>query len=484
MKQSLRFLFIVFCLTFQVQLFANTVIVKGTVKDSANHVIANKSVRIYSTDSAQGCALAHTVTTNANGYYIDTLTCNGSINKLIIIVENCDGVKIMHDVAVGPNTLVEHNFIICTALSTQPPVTCKAAFSFTSAATGMKFNGAGSSTVSGDSIISRTWNFGDNTTILTGNSLDPTHAYTKPGVYNVCLSIKTKKGCESSSCQTVTFTPASNDCKIESVVSFEKLAPKKFRFNNSQVTILAGDSIFQRIWKFSDGSSLDANQVNPIKEFKDTGVYSVCVTIKTMKGCEKQFCLTLIVRDTVPGTVPPPTNCKAQFSTSIQGLAVKFNSANAYTGAGDSIINRTWIFGDTSEHLTGNHIDPSHQYQKAGTYTACLYIKTKNGCESKYCFDFTIRDTVLAPPTNCKAFFTYSIKDSTITFNSADARGTSQDDSIISRTWYYADSVTNVSLGGNVIAPFYTYSKPGTYHVYLVIKTKKGCESKYGVLVV
>jgi PKD repeat protein len=137
----------------------------------------------------------------------------------------------------------------------------------------------------------------------------------KPGVYNVCLTIKTKKGCESSSCQTVVFTPSSNDCKIESVVTVEKLAPKKFRFNSSNTTILQGDSIFQRIWKFSDGTSLDGNQVNPLKEFKDTGVYYACVTIKTMKGCEKQFCLTIIVRDSVPGTTPPPTGCKAEFST-------------------------------------------------------------------------------------------------------------------------------------------------------------------------
>jgi hypothetical protein len=93
MKQILRFLFIAFFLLLQAQLFANTVIVKGTVKDSANHPIANKTVKIYSTDSTQGCALSHTVITNANGYYIDTLTCNGKHQQTDIIVENCNGTK-------------------------------------------------------------------------------------------------------------------------------------------------------------------------------------------------------------------------------------------------------------------------------------------------------------------------------------------------------------------------------------------------------
>jgi PKD repeat protein len=485
MKPILRFVCILLCLFLQSQLLANTVIVKGYIKDSANHAIANKKVKIYSTDSTTGgCVMYHTVTTNPNGYYIDTLTCNGDIRKLMIIVENCNGNNITRDPAVGLSNIVEANFVICVANPTPVPVTCKPAFSYTSTASGIKFNSNGSSTVSGDSIISRTWKFGDSSSALTGNIVDPTHAYNKPGSYNVCLVIKTKKGCESSYCQTVVFTPASNDCKVEAVINFEKLAPKKFRFNSAQSSTLLGDSIVQRIWKFSDGSSLDGNQVNPLKEFKDTGVYTICVRLRTVKGCEKEFCINLVVRDSVPGTTPAPVNCKAQFTFIIQGNTVKFNSANSMAPVGDSIIARNWIFGDTSAALTGNRMDPSHVYAKAGKYTACLSIKTKKGCESKICVDFVLRDSVIGIPTNCKATFTYSFKDSTVFFNSAASVGTSPDDSIISRTWYYSDNNTAVSLGGNVVAPFYKYATPGTYTVYLLIKTKKGCESKFSAQVV
>lgn len=481
MKQNLRFLFILLCVAFQVQLFANTVIVKGTVKDSANHVIANKSVKIYSMDSAQGCVSSHTVVTNPNGYYTDTLTCTGNISRVIIIVENCNGAKITHDLTIGPNTMVENNFVICTAISTPPPVSCKAAFSYTSAATGIKFNGAGSSIVSGDSIISRTWIFGDSSASLTGNVVDPTHAYTKPGIYNVCLYIKTKKGCESNYCQSVVFTPASNDCKIESVVTFEKLAARQFRFNNSQTSILAGDSIFQRIWKFSDGSSLDGNQVNPVKEFKDTGVHYACVTIKTMKGCEKQFCVSFVIHDTVPGATPVPTNCKAVFTYTFKDSTVMFNSADSKgTSADDSIISRVWSYSDSVNNVSlgGNVIAPYYKYSKPGTYHVTLVIRTKKGCESRYTGTVIIASRNI-PPTSCRAYFYYTIKDSTISFNSEGSVASSLTDSIISRTWYYADSSTSVSLTGNVINPSYTYAKPGSYNVYLVIKTKNGCESRY-----
>jgi PKD repeat protein len=484
MKKTLRLVFIVLSLFLQGQLLANTVIVKGTVKDSANHPIVNKTVKIYSTDSTNnGCILSHTVVTNANGYYADTLKCTGDIRKLAIIVESCNGTKITHDPSVPTGNIVESNFVICVASTTPVPVSCKAAFSYTSSATGIKFNGAGSSVVSGDSIISRTWVFGDSTAAVTGNSVDPTHAYTRPGSYNACLTIKTKKGCESSFCQVVVFTPASNDCNVQLKITSELVSNKNFRFNSSQSTTLQGDSIVQRTWKFGDGSSLDGNQVNPLKTFKDTGVNYACLTVRTIKGCEKQLCITVIVHDSVIHA-PVPTNCKSQFTFTVQGMSVKFNSANASAPTGDSIVSRIWIFGDTSAQLTGNRVDPSHTYTKAGNYTACLYIQTKSGCASKYCADFTVRDTVPPVPTNCKAYFTYTIKDSTITFNSAGSVGTSADDSIISRTWYYADSATAVSLGGNVIAPSYKYSKPGSYNVYLVIKTKKGCESKYTATVV
>ena len=482
MKNFLRFACIMICLFSQTQLFANTLIVKGTVTDSSNNPVANRTVKIYSTDSTNhGCLISHTKATNLNGFYIDTLTCDGDIRKLSIIVENCNGDKITKEIVVTPNTTIETNFVICRP-TTVPGVLvpCKAAYSYTSLPTGVKFNSAGSSgTYAADSIVSRTWTFGDSSATLTGNIVDPTHAYTKPGIYNVCLTIKTRNGCENKYCSTVVFTPASNDCNVQAVFSTEMIGSKTFRFNSSQSSTLSGDSIVQRIWKFGDGFSLDGNQINPSRQFKDTGLFNVCLSVRTAKGCEKQYCFNLVVRD----SSNTRTNCKATYMFMTSGTTAKFNAAGSVAPTGDSIISRIWIFGDSTAALTGNRLDPSHTYTKAGTYNVCLYIKSKGGCENSFCQNITVRDTT-SVPTNCKAIFTYTIKDSVITFNSADSKGTSSTDSIISRTWYYTDSTTSVSLPGNVIAPSYPYTKPGKYTVYLVIKTKSGCESKYAGVVV
>ncbi|MCS7074133.1 MAG: PKD domain-containing protein, partial [Bacteroidia bacterium] len=48
------------------------------------------------------------------------------------------------------------------------------------------------STFSGGTITSRTWNFGDGGT---SNLIAPTHTYTTPGTYTVTLTIQTSAGC-------------------------------------------------------------------------------------------------------------------------------------------------------------------------------------------------------------------------------------------------------------------------------------------------
>jgi PKD repeat protein len=301
--------------------------------------------------------------------------------------------------------------------------------------------------------------------------------YTKPGTYTVYLVIKTKKGCESKFSGTVVIPQPPVVCRLQAVFSTEKISARKFRFNSSQSTA-SGDSITRRIWKFGDNTSLEGNEISPLKEYKDTGVYNVCLTIKSKNGCEKQYCTTLVVRD----SVPRPTNCKACFTVQYKDSTVYFNSACSTAPDGDSIISRTWYYNDSTLNaplvLTGNTIDTFIRYSKPGTYTVYLYIKTKKGCESKYA-----GSVVIPPPpaaTGCKATFTVSVQQFTAKFNSAGSKAV-DGDSIISRTWIFGDSSQPVN---NHIDPTHTYTKPGSYYVYLYIKTKKGCESKYAEKVV
>lgn len=180
----------------------NYVIVKGYVKDSSGKVTANHSVKV-GTDSTVGntCAVWHVKTTNANGFYIDTLFCNTAIKYVTVTTEAC-GKYVSNKVAVTKG-VAESNFIICQprVAMPQPVPTCTAYFTYLQQFVSVKFNSNTSITVPNDSIISRKWSFGDGDSAY--RLVDPIHIYKKTGVCNVCLSIKTAKGCDSKICKTI-----------------------------------------------------------------------------------------------------------------------------------------------------------------------------------------------------------------------------------------------------------------------------------------
>ncbi len=206
-------LFTLLVLLISITSFANTVIVKGYVKDSPGKGVASRNVRI-TTDtlvSNTNCLITHYKLTDANGFYIDTLTCNSDIKKLRIYTESC-GIILINDPQVTTTNIVESNFTICNPPTAPvpppvvtvppPPVTCTAYFVFVPQMTGVKFNSNVSVISPNDTIVSRKWSFGDGDSSF-ANQVDPTHTYTKMGSYNACLSIRTAKGCESKICKMV-----------------------------------------------------------------------------------------------------------------------------------------------------------------------------------------------------------------------------------------------------------------------------------------
>lgn len=543
--------------------FANIIIVKGTVKYNNGLPAANKSVKIsIDSSSSNTCYLTRTVVTNPNGFYIDTLRCTNDISKIKLSVENCDGTIIVNHATASPTSnYVESNFIICTPGTTLPPNTsCKP--SFKSRLDGWKvYYGDSSSVASGDSIVSRIWRMGDGT-VIDGNKTNFTHEYKKAGRFEVCLSIKTKKGCENKICRVIEIPELQNTCKAS--FSIEKTATRTFRFSSKYSTASTGDTIQLRKWIFGDGTILEGTEISPLKQYKDTGTYTVCLLIKTKKGCENKICMTVVVKDSI-ATIPqcqarfskrvdgqklylyannssvsagdsivkyrwiwgdgsssetrspeithtytkagkyqlclytktakgceskvcetieivaPQLNCSAYYTyEKINARSFRLNSGRTLAGTGDTIRERIWVFGDGT-FLDGNEINPLKTYKDTGSFTVCLKIKTVKGCEAMYCATIVVKDsTINTTPQSCKAYFSFTQKEQLIQFNSLQSM-VAAGDSIISRTWLFGDS--SAALTGNRKDPTYSYRKPGTYTVCLIIKTNKGCESKYCVTV-
>jgi len=368
------------------------------------------------------------------------------------------------------------NTVCKTILIPYPPVSCKAYFKWehipvtSISGFGFRFNSSPSVISQGDSIINRTWIFGDGDT-LRGNEINPAHIYKKSGRYEVCLVIKTKKGCESRQCALVVIeVPV---CKP--IVKFEFLPrtndgfPVRFNSMLNNTQNVPGDSIIGRHWTFGDGTGLLENVANPLHVYKQAGQYNVCLIIKTKSGCYDSSCVMI----NIP---PPPVACQAYFTMEAKELTVKFNSNPTLLTQGDSIVKRIWRFGD-GKIMDGNVVDPHHQYEKAGQYEVCLTIVTKKGCESKICKLLVVPPVTTNLP-RCQAIFTIAKRDGNrIQFDSRHAIAAIAGDSIVSRRWDFGNGRI---LTGNEILPVTEFPPFGAkYTVCLTIKTAKGCESKY-----
>lgn len=106
-----------------------------------------------------------------------------------------------------------------------------------------------------------------------------------PGTY--CVTLTNGETCYGTSCVTIGYN---NNCvasfSIDSL-TFSHLDGAYRFINNSHGE---QDSFF---WDFGDGTT--SNGYNPMHVYADTGIYDVCLTIRTHYDCEHTFCKTLNV---------------------------------------------------------------------------------------------------------------------------------------------------------------------------------------------
>ena len=477
---------------------ANTVIVSGYVKDVNGVAIANKAVNIYTDSiSATGtsCVITRVAHTNPNGYYIDTIHCSATIQLVYTSTLNCNGVLLKNtgSPVLNPtlNTYrVESNFIICV---NPPPTNCVSMFTATVNNLTVAVNSS-QSTAAGnnDSIIKRDWSFGDSlssSNYLIGNIVSPTHSYTTPGFYTVCLKITTAKGCFKTICKTIVInsTQPPNPCKASFNFIVHGKTVNFINTSNSGATAGAPQIfINSSLWKFGvnpNGISIGTSTLgNPTFTFPSNGTYLVCLKITTTANCVNDTCINVTINDTTP---PPITvACKALFvsapipGTSLSNKTIKFNSANSYASANnDSIISRHWSFGDSlssTNYITGNVIDPIHTFTTPGVYNVCLKITTAKGCVNTACLNIYVALNI--NPSNCTSFFTQQPIGYKVMKYSSNLSFAGSNDSIISRIWNFGDGST---LGGNNISPVKTYNHGGTYQVCLKVTTAKGCINNF-----
>jgi PKD repeat protein len=317
---------------------------------------------------------------------------------------------------------------------------------------------------SSNPIVSFLWTFGDGTTAFTAT---PIHTFINPGIYTVCLKVRTADtACNSTFCKTIIIQSLPTACNLNaSFTAGPALVtiPNTRNYTNTSVGAASTDSIR---WTFGDGTS--ANTFNATHTYANFGIYNVCLRIikrnpngVLLPNCVRDTCIT----DTIQAPTPSCT-LNANFTRNFSNTNPLLRTfTNTSTGAlpTDSI---RWTFGDGT---SANTFNATHAYANYGIYNVCLRIikRNPNGVLQLNCIRELCRfDTIVAPNScNLQAFFTNTTTataPNVIQFNNQSVN-IQPGDSII---WNFGDSTANAI---NVLNPVHTYATSGSYWVCLRI---------------
>lgn len=189
------------------------------------------------------------------------------------------------------------------------------------------------------------WTFGDGNT---SNTQSPSHTYSSPGPYEVCLTAVNEAGSEQA-CQviTVVFAPVAS-------FDIDTLDNGLYAF-----TDLSTNAPSNWSWDFGDGNT--STTQNPTHTFTMAGTFNICLTVTNSAG-NNTTCQSLTV-------VLSP---QAGF-TATMGENGNYSFMDQSTNAPTSWA---WDFGDGN---TSTDQNPTHTFTTMGDFNVCLMVTNAAG---------------------------------------------------------------------------------------------------------
>lgn len=208
------------------------------------------------------------------------------------------------------------------------------------------------STIDASAVLSREWDFGDNSFSAAQN---PTHTYMTPGIYTVTLTLTTADSTFSETKENyiVVGNPLNADFTYDNAFVGEDTVFFPFVFGATGELTYA--------WDFGDGSVSFEEQ--PSHRYPGRGDYQVVLEVTDGSG-------SATVQKTVQISFrPPQVLFIAQPTTQTKGKEIEFFDRTI--GGYGTVIDWNWDFGDGSGS-TQQH--PKHTYDMPGTYTVSLEV--------------------------------------------------------------------------------------------------------------
>ncbi|MBE7173469.1 MAG: PKD domain-containing protein [Williamsia sp.] len=265
------------------------------------------------------------------------------------------------------------------------------------------------------------------------------------GTFRFTLAIRDKSGCKDTVSKLVTvigptanFTATNSvGCRNTTVTFNDASTPKA--------------DIVKWTFNFGDGTTQSFTAPPFTHLYKDTGSYTVALTIQDKGGCSDTYTVNNMVRITVP-----VVNFKADKTVSCPGSTLQFTDSTS----GLKPFQYTWSFGDGTTSTLQN---PTHAYPRKDTaYSVSLSVQDSTGCTDSLT---KLRYIQVKVPTSLS-----SIKDSTSICPPLATKFYNQSKNYESFTWDFGDSSTS-----SLDSPTHFYGAYGTYIAKLYAVGFGGC---------
>jgi PKD repeat protein len=305
------------------------------------------------------------------------------------------------------------------------------------------------STVSGASIISYTWNFGDGNNSALSN---PSHMYSG-GVasYDVELIITASNGCIDTITQQVKINniPSSSFSFTGGIIC----SGSSIQFTDGSTVL--NDTVSGWLWDFGDGQT--DTSFNPSHIYQSPGTYNVTLIAYSPTSC--------------PGA---PSNQSVTVTESPLALFTSTNTCfgsvtqftdNSIPPAGGTLTNWNWHFNVNDSASTTN---TSFQFASPGTYPVTLVVTASNTCQDV--------DTVLVtihPQPTASFIHTPGCDDQDVQFTNTSISDTGS--VISSYQWDFGDLNSGSDNYSTFQNPTHLFDTALTFYVSLITTTNFGC---------
>lgn len=297
------------------------------------------------------------------------------------------------------------------------------------------------------------WDFGDNS----GSSVfEPSHIYTRAGLFTVCLKVFFANGCKDSLCYP-------DYVNIGGVVGDITLDPDTgcvpLRVGISpNVTSAAATQILLT----GDGNVVVDSSDTVYHTYTNPGEYIPSFVLIDTQIPACQYVLTADDTIRVDSVV---ADFGFDIDTVCQKEPITFSDSSS-TILGRPIVAWNWDFGDGTTDTVQN---PTHSFNSSGIKTVTLTSYSVYGCS-----DSVVKQIyVLTSPT---AGYTVSdsigCDDLQVTFTDTSVAG---DAPILSWFWDFGDTtLTNDTFAGQNTPPYF-YADTGLYYSSLIVADTNGC---------